>query len=117
MEEAAVVLAPVRIGGGMRMKVLHSLAMGKPVVATRRGAEGLDIQGEAPPLKTADDAESFARSTAALLSDAQERRELGKAARAFVAEHFSPQAYARRIEAAYAQMIAAEDQPLGGPYG
>jgi polysaccharide biosynthesis protein PslH len=109
MEEATVVLAPVRIGGGMRMKVLHSLAMGKPVVTTKRGTEGLDIWGEAPPLKIADGAEDFVQTTAALLMNSRERRELGAAARAFVAEYFSPQAYARRIENIYAQMNAPKD--------
>lgn len=117
MEEAAVVLAPVRIGGGMRMKVLQSLAMGKAVVTTTRGAEGLDIWGKPPPLKIADDAEGFARATVALLSDGHERHVLGCAAHAFVAEHFSPQAYTRRIEETYAQMITPEAQPLRGLYG
>ena len=54
LERAAVVLAPLRIGGGMRMKVLHSMAMGKAVVTTPRGAEGLEIDGQHPPLMVAD---------------------------------------------------------------
>ena len=117
MEGATVVLAPVRIGGGMRMKVLHALAMGKAVVTTTRGSDGLDIWGQAPPLKIADDSDCFANAVASLLSNSQERYELGQAARLFVAEHFSPQAYTRRIETIYAQISSLEDHPQRGMYG
>jgi polysaccharide biosynthesis protein PslH len=110
IDEAAVVLAPVRIGGGMRMKVLQSLAAGKAVVTTQRGAEGLDVWGEPPPLEIAEDAESFARAVSALLDDPQRRSILGRQARQFVAEHFSPQAYARRIETIYARMKNGGDE-------
>jgi polysaccharide biosynthesis protein PslH len=104
LEQAAVVLAPVRLGGGMRMKVLQSMAAGKAVVTTRRGAEGLDTWAEQPPLIIAEEAEDFARAIAGLLYDPQARRELGERARLYVSEHFSPQAYTRRIEAAYASL-------------
>jgi polysaccharide biosynthesis protein PslH len=117
MEGAAVVLAPVRIGGGMRMKVLQSLAMGKAVVTTTRGAQGLDFDGQAPPLRTADDAESFARAAVDLLANPQERIELGQTARAFVAEHFSPQAYTSRIEAIYSKMTALQEKTKRKQYG
>lgn len=110
MEEAAVVLAPVRIGGGMRMKVLQALAMGKAVVTTTRGAEGLQILGDRLPLKIEDKAEGFARTTAALLADKEARHALGTAARSFVAKHFSPQAYSKRIETIYTRMIAGKVQ-------
>ena len=116
MEEAAVVLAPVRIGGGMRMKVLHSMAMNKPVVTTSRGADGLCMWGT-PPLKIADDAEGFAQATASLLSDVRARRELGTAARAFVAEYLSPQAYVNRLESTYKQVRAQKEQPERSLYG
>jgi polysaccharide biosynthesis protein PslH len=110
MERAAVVLAPVRIGGGMRMKVLQSLALGKAVVTTPRGADGLDIWGQAPPLEIADNPHGFAKAVAGLLANPQQRHQLGQAARRFVDEHFSPQAYTRRIESIYARMTASEDQ-------
>src|SRR6185503_13791442 len=43
---ARVVVAPVRFGTGMRGKVLEALAMGRPVVTTRLGAEGLDARAD-----------------------------------------------------------------------
>lgn len=104
LTRAAVVLAPLRIGGGMRMKVLHSMAMGKAVVTTPRGAEGLSVDGCQPPLVVAADTEAMVQATATLLGSPATRRALGLRARTFVAQHFSPQAYVRRLEAVYAEL-------------
>jgi glycosyltransferase involved in cell wall biosynthesis len=104
LERAAVVLASVRIGGGMRMKVLQAMASGKAVVTTPRGADGLAMNGQPPPLIIAENAEGIADAVVALLADESARRELGRRARAFVAEHFSPSAYAQRLEAIYEEI-------------
>jgi glycosyltransferase involved in cell wall biosynthesis len=101
---AAVVIAPLRIGGGMRMKVLQAMALGKAIVTTPRGADGLMIDGQAPPLVIADSAEQIAEATASLLASCETRRSLGDHARAFVIENFSANAYARRVEATYAEL-------------
>jgi polysaccharide biosynthesis protein PslH len=110
LECAAVVLAPIRTGGGQRMKVLHSMALGKAVVTTSRGAEGLAVNRHKPkpPLAIAESAEEIASATAALLAAAGARHELGRRARAFVAAYHSPSAYAGRLEAVYAEL-----QPTG----
>jgi glycosyltransferase involved in cell wall biosynthesis len=105
LRRSAVVMAPVRIGGGMRMKVLHAMALGKAVVTTPRGTDGLATAERVPPLAVADDEESMARLTAQLLADAGAREKLGAAARRYVEEHHSPQAYARRLEALYTSAI------------
>ncbi len=56
---AAVSVVPLRIGGGTRLKILESMALGTPVVATSKGAEGLDVvNGE--HLLIADDPRAFA---------------------------------------------------------
>jgi glycosyltransferase involved in cell wall biosynthesis len=102
MRRSAVVLAPVRIGGGMRMKVLHAMALAKPVVTTSRGVEGLDTHGRTPPLAVADDADGIARLTAELLADPIAAGRLGGAARQFVSEHHTPGAYVDRLEAVLA---------------
>jgi glycosyltransferase involved in cell wall biosynthesis len=98
---AAVVVAPVRTGGGMRMKVLQALAAGKAVVTTSRGSEGFDCFEEPPPLAIADGAEEFAAEIAALLGEPAKRRELGGRARSFVENHYSPDAWAKRLEDLY----------------
>jgi glycosyltransferase involved in cell wall biosynthesis len=108
LEQAAVVLAPVRIGGGMRTKVLQGMAMGKAVVTTPLGAEGLSTVDGRPPLVIGQDAASLAQATAALLASARERRVLGASARTFVAKHFSAEAYVRRLESVYAELTLSE---------
>jgi glycosyltransferase involved in cell wall biosynthesis len=102
---AAVVVAPVRTGGGQRVKVLQGMSMRKPVVTTQKGMEGLSIVGAEPPLAIANNAEEMAGAISALLESAEARRELGRRARAFVEQYFSPAAYARRLEAVYSEVI------------
>ena len=104
-EAAAVVVAPVRVGGGMRMKVLQALAAGKAVVTTSRGSEGFDCFAEPPPLALADEAEGFATTIATLLGEPAQRHELGARARSFAEAHYSPGAWARRLEALYEEAI------------
>ncbi|HEV3227408.1 MAG TPA: glycosyltransferase family 4 protein [Acidimicrobiales bacterium] len=104
MRRHAVLAAPVRTGGGMRMKVLHAMSLACAVVTTTRGAEGLRFEGD-PPLAIADDAASLADAIIRLLQDDVGRRDVGERARAFVEVNHSPAAVARRLEAVYAAAI------------
>jgi glycosyltransferase involved in cell wall biosynthesis len=101
LELACVVAAPVRVGGGMRMKVLHALAIGKAVVTTTRGAEGYRHEGDEPPFIVADDTASFAAAITKLLADEPLRRELGRRGRQLALEHHSVDAWVARLEAVY----------------
>jgi glycosyltransferase involved in cell wall biosynthesis len=105
LERAALVIAPVRMGGGMRLKVLQAMAWSKAVVTTSRGAEGLAVGGQQPPLVIADDKEHVANAVVALLNDENHRHLLGARGRAFVAAHHSWAAYAERLEALYSEVI------------
>jgi glycosyltransferase involved in cell wall biosynthesis len=111
IDAAAVVVAPVRTGGGMRMKVLQALGAGKAVVTTGRGSEGFDCFGAPPPLAVAESSEEFAAKTAALLADPARQRALGGAARTFAEQHYSPGAWAARLERIYAE---AGEERRGG---
>jgi polysaccharide biosynthesis protein PslH len=113
LEAAAVVLAPVRSGGGMRMKVLEALARRKAVVTTSRGAEGFTGFEAEPPFLVADDGEAIAAAAAELLADAERRRALGGRARDFAERHHSPEAWAARLESVYAEARAAAGQRSG----
>jgi glycosyltransferase involved in cell wall biosynthesis len=106
LEAAAVVVAPVRTGGGMRLKVIQALGAGKAVVTTGLGARGLaETEGE-PPFVVADDVDAFAAATVRLLREGDLRRSLGLRALRFAVEHHSADAYARRLEGVYADTIA-----------
>jgi len=88
VREAAVYVVPLRVGGGTRLKVLDAMAMGKALVSTSIGCEGIDVRpGE--HLVVADAAEDFARATVALLGDATERQRLGRAARELVERRYA----------------------------
>lgn len=107
VDRAAVVLAPLRRGGGMRLKVLQAMAAGKPVVTTSLGAEGLLGGREELPLAIADDAQALAAQTVRLLADPAERDRLGRRAHQFVAERHRWESYIQRLEATYDELLAA----------
>ena len=104
LDAAAVVVAPVRSGGGMRFKVLEAMARGKALVTTTLGTEGFTGFGAPPPLLVADETEGFAAAIAALLGDPRRRLELAGDAREFARRHHSPHAWARRLEAVYEEV-------------
>jgi polysaccharide biosynthesis protein PslH len=86
LDEAAVVVAPLRIGGGMRVKVLDALAAGKAIVASPRAAAGLDVvNGE--HLLIADRDDEFVAAVSRLLADPDQRRALAMGALRYVAAH------------------------------
>lgn len=94
---AHVYVVPLRVGSGTRIKVFEAMAMGRPVVSTGLGVEGLDVtSGE--HFLAADDAPAFAAAVLRLLDDAALRLRLAGAARARVEERFSWAHVARRFE-------------------
>jgi glycosyltransferase involved in cell wall biosynthesis len=84
---ATVVVAPLRAGGGSRLKILESMAFGRAVVATTLGAEGLAVR-DGTHLAIADDAPAMATRIAALLADVGARESLQRAARALVEQQY-----------------------------
>jgi len=78
--EGSVFVVPLRIGGGTRIKILEAMSMGKSVLSTSIGAEGLDVEDGAEIL-IADDARDFAERISELFEDDGLRKKLGSAAR------------------------------------
>lgn len=81
--EAACCIAPIRQGGGTRLKILEAMALGTPVIATSKAAEGLNVR-EGEHLLLADDAPSFAERTFEVLQNHGLGRELAARARRLV---------------------------------
>lgn len=79
LRQAAVVAVPLRIGGGTRLKIYEAMAVGKAVVSTTVGAEGLDVH-HGKDIVLADSPVSFAESVIRLLSDPDVRNRQGQAA-------------------------------------
>lgn len=87
LERASVVIAPLRIGGGTRVKILEAQAMRRPVVSTTLGAEGLGAC-HGVSIMLADDAESFAARVIELLADAGLAARIAAQGRKRVVRHF-----------------------------
>lgn len=86
LRSATVVVVPLRIGGGTRLKIFEAMAMGKAVVSTLIGAEGLNLV-HGRELLIADTPESFAASITGLLRDSELRRNYERAAAAVAARY------------------------------
>ncbi|MGH9475588.1 MAG: glycosyltransferase [Terriglobales bacterium] len=109
---ASLVVVPLRIGGGTRIKILEACAAGKAVVSTSLGAEGLDLR-DGQEIVLADEPADFARHVIALLRNPMRRRNLAAAARTVVQQHYSLEALQPRLAAALAPF--EESIPTLGP--
>lgn len=88
IHQSAVYVIPLRIGGGTRIKAYEAMAMGKPVVTTTIGVEGLPVRNDEHAI-IVDDPHEFSGAIIRLLGSPQEREKLGGTARAYVVDNFS----------------------------
>jgi polysaccharide biosynthesis protein PslH len=105
LRTATVVIVPLRIGGGTRLKIFEAMAMKKALVSTSIGAEGLDVTSGKDCL-LADDAQSFATAILALLRDPELRRSYENNAAALAARYDWSQ-IARRFADALGEAVTA----------
>ncbi|MFQ3535832.1 MAG: glycosyltransferase family 4 protein [Aggregatilineales bacterium] len=96
---AALFVAPLRFGAGIKNKVLEAMAMALPVIATP-----LSVDGIAPSegVRLAEHAAEFVEQTCVLLADPSLRRQLGAANRAVIEARYTWSAVADAYEALYA---------------
>ncbi|SYZ73062.1 putative Glycosyl transferase group 1 [Candidatus Zixiibacteriota bacterium] len=97
VQNAAVSIVPLRIGGGSRLKILEAFAMRKAVVSTTVGAEGLEVANE-KHLLLADTAKSFAEAILRLMNDSELRRNLGESGRQLAVEKYSWDILAEKLQ-------------------
>lgn len=100
---AAVYIVPLRIGGGTRIKIFEALAMGKAVVSTTIGAEGLPLEHD-KHFVCADDPVDFARAVVALLKDPERRGNIGATGRELVADKYSWAQVSHEFERGFQQV-------------
>lgn len=94
--QARVVIAPILMGTGMKIKVIEALAYGKPVVGTSVAFEGISvIDGESSIF--ADSAEGYVKRISSLLSNPQELKRISNAARKLWAAEYAYDASVRKI--------------------
>lgn len=104
-ERAAAVVVPLRVGGGTRIKIYEAMAMGRAVVSTSVGMEGLPVS-PGRDLLAADTPEELARAVAEMLTNAESRRRYETAARAFAEANCSWDHAAKRFLEAVVGIVA-----------
>jgi glycosyltransferase involved in cell wall biosynthesis len=103
--DAHVAVVPLRAGGGTRLKILEAMALGRPVVSTPLGCEGLAVE-DGKHLLVAKDAEDFAAAVALLLTDRALAARLTQQARALVESDYDWTAIAERLLGVYDELLA-----------
>lgn len=107
---AAIVIVPLLVGGGTRLKIYEAMAMQKAVVSTSLGAEGLSLNpGE--HIRLADAAEDFAAQVVELLENPKQRQLLAQRARQHVVRNYAAEVVARQFERICIETVAAEALP------
>jgi glycosyltransferase involved in cell wall biosynthesis len=105
--QADVSVIPLRVGSGTRIKAFEAMAMGRPVVATRVGIEGLDVH-PGQHFLAADTGEDFAAAILRLLDHAELRETMAQTARARLEQRFSWAHVARQFEAICQRALEAK---------
>jgi glycosyltransferase involved in cell wall biosynthesis len=105
---AAAVVVPLRVGGGTRLKIVEAMAMAKPVVSTRLGAEGIEAE-PGRDLLLADEPDAFAQAVVRVLGDAALRERMGAAARALARERYAWTAAGHALEGLVQECLAARE--------
>lgn len=105
LADAAVLAVPLRVGGGMRLKILDFLAAGKAIVSTSIGAEG-NHAADGEHMLLRDTAEDFANAAVQLLHNPGMRIQLGKNGRKLVEERYSWPSIGRSFSEVYHEVAA-----------
>jgi polysaccharide biosynthesis protein PslH len=103
LDVAAVVAAPIRLGGGMRVKVLEALAAGKAIVATPLALEGFELT-DGENVVVAESTTEFADALVYLLGDPKRRASIGRAARRWAEQNLDLDAELREYETLYEEI-------------
>lgn len=104
LAEAAAVVVPLRLGGGTRLKIVEAMAMGKAIVSTTLGAEGIEaIPGR--DLLIEDRPDAFADAVSRLLADPGLAARIGRSARRLAEERYAWSGAAQTLESFYRRIL------------
>ncbi|MCK5021084.1 MAG: glycosyltransferase, partial [Candidatus Peribacteraceae bacterium] len=96
INQSMLFIVPLRIGGGTRMKIYEAMSMGKTVVSTQVGAEGLPVEPD-ENIILVDDPQEFGETIIELLENKQIGKSIGRSASSFVRRNFSWQQVASKF--------------------
>jgi polysaccharide biosynthesis protein PslH len=106
---AAAVAVPLRLGGGMRLKVLEALAYGKAVAASPRAVEGLQVRHR-EHLLLAESDDEFAAALLELVDNPELRVQLGQSARRWALEHLGWERPVQAYTSLYHSLLAEAEE-------
>ena len=105
---AAAVVVPIRIGGGTRLKVLEAMAMGKPIVSTAAGCEGVAVD-DGEHLIIADGAPAFASGIFEVFENPALQDALAQGGRRLVETQYSWDLAGARLTDLYTRAVPANE--------
>ena len=105
LKRGKVFICPVRLGGGFRGKILEAMALGRPVVSTRLGAEGIPAS-DGENIILADSPDKFVKGIADLMGDTRLYQKIQANARKLMEEKYAWEKGVARLEAVLEEMMS-----------
>ncbi|MFN3550205.1 MAG: glycosyltransferase family 4 protein [Endomicrobiia bacterium] len=106
--KSEIFISPIRIGSGLRNKIIQAMAASKPIVATTESCEGLNVKNE-KELLIADDPLSFAKAVLRLLYDEELKRKLATNAYNYAKQNYSEEIINKKWEEFYDQILNSDN--------
>jgi glycosyltransferase involved in cell wall biosynthesis len=106
MERSRVVLVPLRIGSGVRVKIVEALALRRAVLSTALGCEGIEVEN-GKHLVVADEPDDFAREALALLEDEDRRQDLAAQGQNLVLARHDFRSVGQEMSALYLELAGS----------
>jgi len=100
----SIAIAPLFSGSGVRIKIIESMSLGKTVISTKTGAEGIDYT-DGENIIIADTADEFAAAIKRLCNNRGETVRIGKNARRLMEEKHENQKIIQRLQAFYQEIL------------
>lgn len=106
-KRSSVCVVPLQAGGGTRLKILEAMALGRPVISTSTGCEGLDVV-DGQHLLIADKPAEFAKKTVLLLKNRVLYDRISAKARNLVVDRYDWDAIAKKLDQVYSEVVQSE---------
>jgi glycosyltransferase involved in cell wall biosynthesis len=116
LAECGLLVVPLRVGGGSRLKILEALACGTPVVSTRVGAEGLCLEA-GRHLSVVEDVDALAAALVAAIRQPRAVQAQAEAGRREVIGRYDWEGLADRLDRVWREVAAAGERTCRVPCG
>ncbi len=107
MNQSKIYIAPLFVGGGIRIKILEAMSMGLPVIATDVSAEGIEAT-EAQGLIRANTIDEYVTQIIKLFNDDKLRKELGRKARNFIQDKHTWKLNVKIMIEEYSKLVSSK---------